>query len=687
MRVLVTGATGFIGSALVPQVQSHGYDVVAGVRSPVETKVGEYFLIGDIWAYHGSMDLSGFDAVIHLAGPAHGNVETSVRDPEDYATSVLELARSADSSRVSRFIFISSVKAAGERSLPDHPLRESDVAHPSDWYGRAKHAAEVELQDFVPANGMTIQVLRPPLVYAENAPKNFGQLMRLAKSALPLPVGSFDMPRSLVHRNNLCQAIIHLLSLPTGSTFEMYYVRDGRDISPADMIRRIRSMRERPRRVFRVPMLSRIVRQFAGTALADRLVQPLQVSDDKLRSTGWTPALTVGQGLAQSVELPPLTKRLMLVITEDWYFLSHRKDLALAAREAGWEVHLACRVRDHGDTIRRLGIILHELSCLDRRSMNPLAERRAIRELQRRYAQVNPDVVHHVALKPIIYGTLAARRNGMTAIVNALAGMGSAFTRGKGLGVVPRRVSRFLLDRSLRNSSIVVVQNGDDRDLVTSSLGVSDNKVRVIPGSGVCLEDFPERTASDRNVVTVCYSGRMLRDKGVVEFIKAIGLLDEKNLPVEGLLIGKLDPDNPSGLSVQELRTLLTGSAVRWLGHQDNVSTLLASCDVAVLASYREGLPKSLLEAASTGLPLIATDVPGCREIVKQGVTGLLVPPQDVAALANAIQTLVESPELRSRYGSAARELVEQKFSSDVILPEFLALYDDVAGVGRHPTG
>jgi len=280
MRVLVTGATGFIGSVLVPQMQLHGYDVVAGVRSPVETKADECFFIGDIWEYHGSMDLTGFDAVIHLAGPAHGNLDTSVREPADYAKSVLELARSADSSRVSRFIFISSVKAAGERSLPNRPLRESDVAHPSDWYGKAKHAAEEELRGFVSAHGMTIQVLRPPLVYAENAPKNFGQLMRLAKSSLPLPVASFDMPRSLVHRNNLCQAIIHLLSLPTLSAFELYYVRDGRDISPAEVIRRIRSVRERPIRVFRIPMLSVVIERFGGKGLADRLVYPLQVDDD-----------------------------------------------------------------------------------------------------------------------------------------------------------------------------------------------------------------------------------------------------------------------------------------------------------------------------------------------------------------------------------------------------------------------
>lgn len=688
MRILVTGPRGFIGSALVPSLQSEHFDVTIAERSPGPSgsRSCSAVLLGDIWEYGPHMDLSAFDAVIHLAGPAHGSADTVDRTPADYAASVLNLAKSAAASQVQIFIFVSSVKAAGESSPVNRPFTESDVAEPGDWYGQAKLAAEEALRGLPSSDRMIIRVLRPPLVYDSQAPKNFGQLLRLARSPLPLPVASLSMPRSLVHRQNLCSAIIHLLTLPASESFELFYVRDGRDISPGDLVRRTRSILGAPQRVFSVPFIRTLLPLVGGQGLADRLVSPLQVDDRHLRSSGWRPHLTLGQGLGESVGLPQRKKRLLLLIAEDWYFLSHRNELALAARNEGWEVHLACRVKNHAEKIRSSGIVLHELKHLDRRSGNPLTERRAIREIKRLYAQVDPDVVHHVALKPIIYGTLAARRNGITGVVNALAGMGSAFTESGKLGTIQRRISRALLQRALRGSSVVVVQNEDDLNIVVASLGVAAEKVRVIPGSGLDIRRFPYRAAKDSAPIMVCYSGRMLHDKGVSEFVWAIDHLVGQGVPVQGVLMGKIDSDNPSGMTARELQDLIASGAVSWLGERDDVIGVLSDCDIAVLASYREGLPKSLLEAASVGLPLVATDVPGCREIVQHGVTGLLVPARDAQALADAIRTLATSAEMRGRYGSAARELVERCFSIDVVVPEVLALYDDVAGIGPLPT-
>ena len=688
-QVLVTGASGFIGTYLVPFLRELGFEVTAGLRSSSSTGPpgAPAIILGDLWDYEPEMDLSRFDAVVHLAGPAHGRgIDRQIR-PEDYAGTVLNLAQSASLSGVRKFIYVSSVKAVGDVSQPTHPLNESSPPDPTDWYGRAKRAAELGLQAFAQSQTMSICVLRPPLVYDSGAPKNFGQLLRLAHVRFPLPIGSMRMPRSLLHRENMASAIAHLLSREQACLYEEFFARDGRDVSPADAVRRLRGEHGRPSGIFSVPLLNSAIRLFGGAALSDRLVRALQVDDRKLRSSGWEPRLTLGQGLARTVAGSVRPKRLLMLISEDWYFLSHRRDLALAAIGAGWEVHVACRVGNLGQEIQSCGIHLHALTNMDRKSGNPLRELRTVREITELYRQIHPDVVHHVALKPIIYGSMAARRNGLTSVINALAGMGSAFTSDGRSIDVQRRASRALLSRALRMSDTVVVQNSDDAELVSRLIGVDGVPVLVVPGSGTDISAYPFRVPPKNSQITVCYSGRMLLDKGVVEFVRAVDQLAQAGFAIRGLMIGKIDPDNPSALSADDVELLIDGTSVEWLGQRSDVNEILSQCDIAVLASYREGLPKSLLEAASIGLPMVATDVPGCREIVQDGVTGCLVPPRDVPALAGAIRTLVESPELRRTYGLAARELVERRFSRGVVIPQFLDLYENVAGLGRDPTG
>ena len=372
--------------------------------------------------------------------------------------------------------------------------------------------------------------------------------------------------------------------------------------------------------------------------------------------------------------------RLLFLITEDWYFWSHRLELARAARSAGWDVSIATRVGDHGKRIEDEGFKLLPLR-LVRSSRHPVRELLTIFELVRLYRRVRPDVVHHVALKPILYGSLAARLGKLPAVVNAFAGLGYTFIQaGKRKGLL-----RSVMGRALRWSlalphSRVVFQNEEDARELTSAGIVRHEQIRIIRGVGVDTDKFsPPPTSQDQNhIPLVVLAGRMLWDKGIGEFVEAARLLKVSGIQAQCVLVGMVDMENPAAISETQLRTWQTDGLVEWWGHREDMPNVLASAQLVVLPSYREGLPKVLLEAAACGRPLVATDVPGCREVVQDGVNGILVPPKDPASLCEAIARLLQDPGLRARMGARGREIVVKEFSVGRISRETLNLYDEL---------
>ncbi len=378
--------------------------------------------------------------------------------------------------------------------------------------------------------------------------------------------------------------------------------------------------------------------------------------------------------------------RLLFLITEDWYFWSHRLDLARAARDAGFDVSVATRVTDHGELIRREGFRLHPLR-LERRSRHPLADLTAILEIVRLYRREQPQLVHQVAMKPILYGSLAAWVAGVPVVVNAFAGLGYAFTdRG------PRRGAlRFLLLRALQvaiglSRSVAVFQNAEDReDLVTRGI-VRPERTRVIAGAGVDTEQFvPGEPASGAPVVLL--ASRMLWDKGVADFVRAAQLVKSRGVQARFVLVGRCDPHNPAAIPPSRLQEWVDKGDVEWWGHREDMPAVLASATVVVLPSFREGLPKVLLEAAACGKPVIATDVPGCRAVVRHQSNGLLVPPQDPDALADAIVSLVADAHRCAAMGRAGRDMVVREYSVSKIAGATLALYRELLdrrGEGWH---
>jgi glycosyltransferase involved in cell wall biosynthesis len=296
-----------------------------------------------------------------------------------------------------------------------------------------------------------------------------------------------------------------------------------------------------------------------------------------------------------------------------------------------------------------------------------------VREIRRLYRQLKPDLVHHVALVPSVLGSIAALGLPM-ARLNAFAGLGFAFTsstlKARLVRAIAAPLMRWLLDRP---ATSVLVQNPDDRE-AARTLGVPDNHIALIPGSGIDTDELTPLPEPD-GLFTVGFVGRLLDDKGVRPLVRAHEILAKRGVDCRLLLAGSPDPSNPASIPDAVIEGWRHRPHLVVLGHVDGIATVWAQSHIGVLPSRREGLPKSLLEAAACGRALIATDVPGCREIARQDVNALLVPVDDPEALANAIETLMNDPERRRRFAAASRKMAVEEFSSEHVGRAIVALY------------
>jgi len=371
------------------------------------------------------------------------------------------------------------------------------------------------------------------------------------------------------------------------------------------------------------------------------------------------------------------TPVLLYLVTEDWYFMSHRLPMALAAQRAGYDVHVVTQVNKHGAAIEALGFKLHPI-VWRRGSTSPFGFLSNLWAVRRLYRTIAPALAHHVAVQASIVGSLAA--SGLPCVrLNALAGLGFAFTSNTLKARIVRPVLRMLLRVALRHPrATVLVQNPDDRDVVRG-LGVAEDKIVVIPGSGVEIDKLTPQP-EPAGEVTAAFVGRLLEDKGVRTLVRAHELLMQRGDTLRLLIAGDPDPANPVSIPTDEIAAWGRQPGLRLLGHVTDIATVWKAAHIAVLPSRREGLPKSLLEAAACGRPIVATDVPGCREIARPGINALLVPPDDAERLADALAKLARDADLRRRFGAAGRALVEAEFSDIVVQRQITALYDRLTG-------
>jgi glycosyltransferase involved in cell wall biosynthesis len=371
--------------------------------------------------------------------------------------------------------------------------------------------------------------------------------------------------------------------------------------------------------------------------------------------------------------------RLLYVVTEDWYFLSHRLPMARAAKAAGYDVHVATRINRGKEAIEAEGFTPHSLSW-QRGSLSPTHSIAGVAELRKLLHALRPGILHNISLKPVLLGGIASLGLSSIAVVNSLTGLGTLFVGNHRKSELTRPLVVAALKALLKRPNVrTIVQNPDDKRFVLG-LGVPEGSVDLIPGSGVDLQHFtplPEPPPP----VTAAYVGRMLADKGVLTLIEAYSLATSRGVKLQLLLAGDTDRENPGSLAPEQLREFASAFGIRWLGHVADIREVWERAHIAVLASRREGLPKSLLEAAACGRPMIATDTPGCREIAIQGKTALTFPVDDAAALAEAMTQMAGDAEMRARFGSAARALVEEKFSAEAIGKATVALYQSLVPV------
>jgi glycosyltransferase involved in cell wall biosynthesis len=371
--------------------------------------------------------------------------------------------------------------------------------------------------------------------------------------------------------------------------------------------------------------------------------------------------------------------KLIIVVNELWFFLSHRLPIALAARDAGYEVHIASRTGTSNEIkqLKQESLQFHSIS-FHRSSTGLWQEFKTLLELNKLYKEIQPDIVHHVTIKPVLYGTLVARWVGGIKILNAISGLGYLFIAQGWQSSIRKKLLLWGYRAILYGKKVwILFQNPDDQALFFQHKIIHPQYTSIIKGSGVDLNQFA-LSAIPKGKIQIILVARMLWDKGVGEFVESATVLKKQGIDADFILVGSIDPGNPESISTKQLEQWNRSGVVKWLGERSDITQLLTESHIAVLPSYREGLPKSLIEAAAVGRPIITTDVPGCREVVKEGENGFLVPARDAKKLAVVIKKLINNPKLLIVMGKKSRLIAEQEFSIQKVITKTLTLYSKI---------
>jgi len=376
----------------------------------------------------------------------------------------------------------------------------------------------------------------------------------------------------------------------------------------------------------------------------------------------------------------PLNKKILYVVNVDWFFISHRLPIATQAVSKGFEVHVACRITSHGDLLKSHGLHVHPLE-IPRSKISPISFIRTFIEMCNLFKLIKPDLVHLITIKPVLLGGIASRYCKVPAVVSAISGLGYIYISSGIYAKIRRFFTSFLYKAALSHKNMTVIfQNSNDLQEVTNISGLLKENTLMIKGSGVVISNFSNylyEQEHKKNPI-ILMASRILADKGVYEFIQSAKIVKKNFSNSRFILAGMLDEENPTGISSREIHSFVENGLIEYFGHVSDIAQLLQKSYLVVLPSYREGMPKILLEAAAAGRAVITTNVPGCRDSIIHNETGLLVEPKNHKSLSNAILFLLESPDKTQEMGLAGRKLAEKNFNVDKVIKQHLNCYKDL---------
>jgi glycosyltransferase involved in cell wall biosynthesis len=376
-----------------------------------------------------------------------------------------------------------------------------------------------------------------------------------------------------------------------------------------------------------------------------------------------------------------MSQKVLMVANTSWYLYNFRLPLARHLRDIGYEVVFVSPKDAYSERLMAEKFRWIHLD-MNRKGMNPLRELFTVGHFWKIYRSEKPAVCHHFTIKCVLYGTVAAKLSGVKAVVNAITGLGHAYIGNGWLHRILRPFLRIAYRKILRARRVqVIFQNGDDFAEFQTLKMVNEEKTTIIRGSGVCLRRFAPRPGplEGQPSPTVLLASRLIKEKGLMEYIEAARILKEKGVAVSFALAGQLDPGNPSSITEETLQAWCTEGIVDYLGQIDRIEDVLGLATIVALPSYREGTPRILLEAAAMGKPIVATDVPGCREVVQHGFNGLLVPVRNALALAEAIEQLLSQPETMCKMGENGR-CHAHHFEESTVIQATLGVYQRAHG-------
>lgn len=370
-----------------------------------------------------------------------------------------------------------------------------------------------------------------------------------------------------------------------------------------------------------------------------------------------------------------MNKKLLFIVNVDWFFISHRLPIALAAIKNGYEVHLACGITDKKEYLESLNIHIHPLD-ISRSGTTIFQELKTLKNIFDIIRKVTPDITHCVTIKPVVYGGIASRVLQVKKRVFSISGLGFVFIAKGFKANLMRTLVKSLYKLALGKNSNIIVQNPDDKNMLLKLNAVDSSQITLIRGSGVDLEQYNYQSSSN-SIPVVVMASRLLKDKGVFEYIDACKVLKNKNIDAIFRLYGDIDEGNPASLTSQDIEVVSNDNIVEVHGFSDNIAEVFENSDIVVLPSYREGLPKVLIEAAASGRAVVTTDVPGCRDAIEKDLTGILCKVKDSKTLSQAIEKLLLDKDMRDTMGEEGRELAIKEFDINIVISKHLQIYKE----------